>query len=187
MTHLNTENGGKPYSTTIPLEKGQFLLNNEAIICGQITIGGVLYQPNTTSIGNSNAIFFPTPQSEGVPGRIDQIINHSRKVLERDGKSSFIEETFLVMYCLVPLSTRDIPRDNHRKFPITGGSLYYDRYDPNPCVIRPLDIKCHFSKTNKISISTMESCCHVLPLDRVSLYLPASMIISSKAPTSSSS
>jgi hypothetical protein len=147
-----------------PMRPGQKPLPQNAVQCSGISKNGIFYQPNSLSPSNSNILFRP-PGSSADPaaGKITQIFTHTLR--QPDGMG--VEETFIAVSRLDELSDEDAAFDNYRRYPLAGGRLTYDRYNPGCDLIRPSNIVCHFAKT-VMRISNI-ACVHVLPLDRVSV------------------
>ncbi|KAG2140881.1 hypothetical protein BD769DRAFT_1384036 [Suillus cothurnatus] len=103
------------------------------------------------------------PRSKPEAGRIVKIFLHHRY----STKNSMIEETFLAIQALIPLSDTDSPYDPYRQYPIAGGFLCYNEYDTNYCIIRPSGVICHYAKTPMRIPRIRQPCVHVLPLDRL--------------------
>ena len=116
-------------------------LSKFAVSYATISISGVLYKCRTRAQGDSNVIFHHPAFDGEEPGRIEQIFVHKRAI-----GSEAVEDIFLVMRKLIPLSTNDLALDPYRSFSV-GGSLYYDEYEAGLFVARPNDVVCHFAKT----------------------------------------
>jgi hypothetical protein len=167
ISRLNLDLSSKTYVPRPHKAQGQYFLSRDAIQCRQIQIGGVRYQPATTSSGNSNVMFRVPGSSKQVAGQVSQIFLHTRKI--PGGKK--VQETFLVARPFAPLSNNDVPKDNYRKFRFVGGSLHYAGYEGTlKYILRPGDIICHVAKTTMRNLPGIsQTCFHILPLDRVSL------------------
>ena len=152
-------------------QPGQIFLADEAIQCTEVQINGVRFQPVSASSGNCNVVYYPSSSQEPIPGRILEIFLHTRRLSDKET----IEETFLVACPYVPLSHIEMKHDNYRRYPLVGGSLYYDKFQETTHILRPSDVKCHFAMTRMAKFDEHDSSevprIHVLPLDRVSPYL----------------
>ncbi|KAI1781983.1 hypothetical protein LXA43DRAFT_907146 [Ganoderma leucocontextum] len=162
----------------------QVVLSREAIVCTRVAVAGVFYKTSARSRGDSHVICSHAPQSPSTakyPARIEHIILFDRRLPE----GGHIEETFLFVKRLLPLSATDSRYDPFRRFPRVGGYLCYDRYAHDLQAVRPTDLVCHFAKTRMDHLEVKERivsdgqthlrvhrfehpCTHVLPLDRVS-------------------
>ena len=143
--------------------QGQRYLSDMSVSCTEVQIKGIKYQPFLSFPGNSN-VMFQMPGSHHVSaGQISQIFLHKR--LHSDGME--VEETFLVILPLAPLTPQDVKCDNYCHYEITGGALYYDRYKPIVHVLWPADIVSHFakSKVRLLGMKKKELWIHVLALD----------------------
>ncbi len=118
------------------------VLPRSAIPSDVISVSGIDYKCQTRSRGDSNVIFrHPAFEGEEL-GRIEQIFTH-----RRSAGAKMVEEVFLVIRKLIPLSPKDQPKDpSNRAFTIDG-TLYYDEYDKTLLVARPQDLAGHFAKT----------------------------------------
>ncbi|KAG2738629.1 hypothetical protein P692DRAFT_201730859 [Suillus brevipes Sb2] len=147
----------------VPRSSRQLFLSRKAVPSNRILICGVSYRPSDFSHCDSNIIFRSASDSRPEAGRIVKIFLHHRY----SPNQSIIEETFLAVQPLIPLSDIDIPRDPYRQYPIAGGFLCYNQYHNDRRIIRPSGVICHFAKTIMRIQSIRQPCVHVLPLDRV--------------------
>ena len=149
-------------------QPGQRFLADEAIQCTEVQINGVRFQPVSASSGNCNAIYYFPSSQEPIPGQIVEIFLHTRRLSDKET----IEETFLVARPYIPLSHTEAKHDNYRRYPLVGGSLYYDKFQETTHILRPRDVKCHFAMTKVAKLDERNAYetprIHVLPLDRVS-------------------
>lgn len=172
LARVNNENGQRTNDSGVlyvqrPETKlqGQRYLSDMSVPCTEVQIKGIKYQPFSSSPGNSNVMFQMPGSHHTSPGQLSRIFLHKR--LHSDGTK--VEETFLVILPLAPLTPQDVKRDNYRRYKNAGGALYYDRYEPFVHVLRPVDIVSHFakSKVRLLGMKENESWIHVLALDRV--------------------
>jgi hypothetical protein len=165
LSRLNVDLSAKIYVPRPHKTEGQYFLSKDAIQCKGVQVGGVRYQPITTSSGNSNIMFRIPGSSKQVAGQISQIFLHTHK--EARGKK--VQETFLVAHPFAPLSSSDALKDNYRKFHLVGGFLHYAHYEGKLMyILRPTDIICHIAKTTMCNLPGItQKCFHILPLDRV--------------------
>ncbi len=117
------------------------VLARSAIPGAVVSVSGIDYKCRTRSQGDSNVIFRHPAFNGEEPGRIEQIFMHRRYT-----GVDMVEEVYLVLRKLTPLSAKDQSNDPYRAFKI-GGALYYDEYDRTLFVARPEDLVCHFVKT----------------------------------------
>ncbi|KAH9855117.1 hypothetical protein C2E23DRAFT_724822 [Lenzites betulinus] len=161
-------------------------LSSYATRCSSVSISGVRYAPFSRAAGDSNAMFrYPTTGRTPVPGRIEDIMLHTRQSSQGLGNTVVeITETFIVVRRLQTLDRIDAALDPYRKYPGVGGRLYYNAYDDQVVVLRCQDISSHFALTpmEHLVVQAADSkdatkthpclikkrCVHVRPLDRVS-------------------
>jgi hypothetical protein len=169
LSRLNANLPAKIYVPRPHKTEGQYFLSKDAIQCKGVQIGGVRYQPATTSSRNSNIMFHIPGSSKQVAGQITQIFLHTHK--EPGGKK--VQETFLVTHPFAPLSSSDALKDNYQKFPLVGGFLHYAYYEEKLMyILHPTDIVCHIAKTTMCNLPGItQKCFHILPLDRVCFIL----------------
>ncbi|KAG2140346.1 hypothetical protein BD769DRAFT_1662893 [Suillus cothurnatus] len=146
-----------------PRSSDQLFLRRNVLLSNRILIRGVSYRPLDFSHCDSNIVFCSSLGSKPEAGRIVKIFLHHRYLM----KNSMIEETFLAIQALIPLSDTDSPYDPYRQYPIAGGFLCYNEYDTNYCIIRPSGVICHYAKTPMRIPRIRQPCVHVLPLDRL--------------------
>lgn len=70
------------------------------------------------------------------------------------------------VYC--SLRPEDILFDHYRRFPLSGGRIYYQEFMPDAIMISRDEIICHFASTPNVMRGILKDHHHVLPLDRVS-------------------
>ncbi|KAI9061491.1 hypothetical protein FKP32DRAFT_1575884 [Trametes sanguinea] len=156
-------------STVATKQPGQRYLSRNAEDQTGIIIRSIHYRPSNTSPRDSNIQFRRAPEdTRKVAGCIRRIFSHRRKSAE----GTWLEEVFLAVEELEELSVPDAKLDNFRKFPLVGGSLYYDRFSPDLRIIRPSQVVCHVARTPLKVPGISGTCVHILPLDRVCLPPP---------------
>lgn len=171
ITLLNadsTEEGQVRYVAQLhdqPQAPALISVSRSAIKCKKVMISGVTYQPHGASSPNSHILY----RLGGLPvaGRIEEVYVHTRK----GSSGQDIEDTFLAVKKYLPLSEVDAEHDNHRKYPLVGGKLYYDAVASEVDIIRPSAIVCHCAKTELLHPFIPQPLLHILPLDRVGIYL----------------
>ncbi|KAG1848575.1 hypothetical protein C8R48DRAFT_778790 [Suillus tomentosus] len=146
-----------------PRSLDQVFLRRKVLLSNRILIHGVSYRPSDFSHCDSNIVFHSSPGSKPEAGRIIKIFLHHRYSTNND----MIEETFLAIQPLIPLSDTDIPYDSYRQYPVAGGFLCYNEYHTHYHVIRPSGVICHYAKTPMRISRIRRACVHVLPLDRL--------------------
>ncbi|KAI0069375.1 hypothetical protein K474DRAFT_1714319 [Panus rudis PR-1116 ss-1] len=123
--------------------------------CRHLMVGGVRFQSAKHSYKNSNVIY----SCDGVhAGRIINIFIH-----ERHDVGGRMEDIFLVIRRLVPLTRDDLRHDVFRSYRV-GGYLRYDRYKERLDIIRPQSVLCHFARTPYHVVDAV-AFVHVRPLD----------------------
>ncbi|KAG1905079.1 uncharacterized protein F5891DRAFT_889289, partial [Suillus fuscotomentosus] len=147
-----------------PRSSDQLFLRRKVLPSNRILIRGVSYRPSDFSHCDSNILFRSSLGSKPEAGRIIKIFLHHRF----STNDNQIEETFIALQTLVPLSDTDVPYDPYRQYPLAGGFLCYNEYHTKYRVIRPSGIICHYAKTPMRVPRIRQPCVHVLPLDRVS-------------------
>jgi hypothetical protein len=147
-----------------PLSSNQLFLRCKVLLSNCILIHGVSYLPSDFSHCDSNIFFCSSLGSKPEAGCIIKIFLHHRYSTD----DSMIEETFIALQTLIPLSDTDAPYDHYRQYPLAGGFLCYNEYHTNYRVIRPSGIICHYAKTPMRVKKICQACIHILPLDRVS-------------------
>ncbi|KAG2094659.1 uncharacterized protein F5147DRAFT_657130 [Suillus discolor] len=103
------------------------------------------------------------PSSKPEAGRITKIFLHH----QYSTNDSMIEETFIALQTLIPLSDTDVPYNPYRQYPLAGGFLCYNEYHTNYHVIRPSSVICHYARKPMRVQRIRQPCVHVLPLDRL--------------------
>ncbi len=153
----------------------QEYLRSDATRLTRIFKGGVTYKACSDSRKDSHVLLDIHPEAGQplgpsqwppaslVAADILHIFSHKRFY-----GGGWIEETFLAINRLMPLSDYDTGRDIYRKYETAGGFLCYDRYCETIEIVRPDTIISHFAKTTMDIQQIEPRCVHVLPLDRVS-------------------
>lgn len=164
---LNAEAGYPLYVDPHSLERSntQHFLETEILSCVRIQIGGVMFKPDYSSLKDCNTVYRlheDIPQTN-LAGRIRQIFLHQR--LNMEGR--LVEETFIAIQPLSPLTTADAASDPYRNYELGGGFLCYDNYINRIDIIRPSSVISHFAKTVVEIGKISQPCVHVLPLDHV--------------------
>jgi hypothetical protein len=123
---------------------------------------GETYQVAASSHGSSKIVY--RGSVDWSAGRIREIFSHTRQQI-----SGNVTETFLVIDSYAPLSHEHAQRDHYRKFPHSaGGRLFYDRFLPQPVLLRKRDVVCHFAGISHVDVSGIDGgCIWVLPLNKV--------------------
>lgn len=144
----------------------QFFLHRSSSPCNLIKIGGVSFQPEQCSLKDSNVMYSDYRNPHQVQaGRIVSIFLHRRHV----SSDAHVEETFIAVNRLVPLTSDDEKHDNFRRYK-AGGALYYDKYRDCVDIVSPKEALCHFARMALTLPVIEQPCVHVLPLDRVRLH-----------------
>ena len=98
--------------------------------------------------------------TEPVAAAIQSIFSHTR----RSTAGSPITEKFVKIQLFESLSPTDSLRDLYRRFPHSGGRLYYNHLS-TVCKVIPFDnIFVHFCQTPMMVEEIPQECLHVLPL-----------------------
>jgi len=98
--------------------------------------------------------------TEPVAAVIQSIFSHTRQPIA----GSPITEKFVKIQIFEPLSPTDSLRDLYRRFPHSGGRLYYNCLS-TVCKVIPFDnIFVHFCQTPMMVEEITQECLHVLPL-----------------------
>lgn len=147
-----------------PRSSDQLFLRRKVLRSNHILIHGVSYRPSDFSQCDSNILFRSSLGSKPEAGRIIKIFIHHRY----STNNSMVEETFIALQTLIPLSDTDVAYDPYRRYPIAGGFLCYNEYHTKYRVIRPSSVICHYARTPMRIQRIRQLCVHVLPLDRVS-------------------
>ncbi|TEB22607.1 hypothetical protein FA13DRAFT_1614184, partial [Coprinellus micaceus] len=143
-------------------EDGEIMLWPNARKVRHITIRGIRYETYRRSPGSSNALVL-SMTGELRPARIEELFTHSRQTSEH----GVVNETFVTIRYLMPLTPENSLKDPYRPFDGATGSLWMASYDYDISVVRPEQILCHYAKT-KISLQGIaHECYHALPLNRV--------------------
>ncbi|PSR72259.1 hypothetical protein PHLCEN_2v11851 [Hermanssonia centrifuga] len=152
----------------------QEYLRSDATRLTRIFKGGVTYKACSDSRKDSHVLLDIHPEAGQplgpsqwppaslVAADILHIFSHKRFY-----GGGWIEETFLAINRLMPLSDYDTGRDIYRKYETAGGFLCYDRYCETIEIVRPDTIISHFAKTTMDIQQIEPRCVHVLPLDRM--------------------
>ncbi|KAG1848453.1 hypothetical protein F4604DRAFT_1973851 [Suillus subluteus] len=146
-----------------PHSSNQLFLRRKVLLSNCILIRGVSYRPSDFSHCDSNILFRSSPGSKPEAGRIIKIFIHHRYSTD----DSMIEETFIALHTLIPLSDTDAPYDHYCQYPLAGGFLCYNEYHTNYRIIRPSGVICHYAKTPMHVQRICQPCVHVLLLDRL--------------------
>ncbi len=141
--------------------------------------GGVTYKAQSMSMKDCHILWCRTltQQGHGLPSttsgpwppsylvalRITLIFSHQRFF-----EGQWLEETFLAVKNLAPLSEGHVCHNFYHQYKHAGGFLCYDRYLPNIEILRPSAIVPHFAHTSMNIRQIGKHCAHVMPLDRVS-------------------
>jgi hypothetical protein len=109
---------------------------------------GKTFQLASSSRGESTVIF-RFSDTEWNAGSIREIFTHSHK-----GKSAGnFNNTFLVVDAYVPLSNQHSKLDHYRKFAYSaGGRLFYNRFLPDPVLLRKQDVLCHSAAITDLGV-----------------------------------
>jgi hypothetical protein len=124
---------------------------------------GETYEIATKSLGRS-AIIYKSSSADWSAGRIRAMFSHTRKC-----RSDNVTDMFLLIDPYVPLSAEDAAFDHYRGFPhCSGGRLFYQRFTPQPILLRKQDILCHFGGIQNVAVAGIEEACiWALPLNKV--------------------
>ncbi|KAH9941081.1 hypothetical protein B0H21DRAFT_710687 [Amylocystis lapponica] len=126
---------------------------------------GIVYKEGRSSPGDSQVIFKLGDKDAWRAGRIRQIFKHTRA---HQGSRRSIAQTFLAVDEYLPLSAEHAVLDPFRKFPVAGGRLFYNKYEPLPVILTAEDVVCQFAFIRRSFPGIQESVdfAHVLPLDK---------------------
>ncbi|KAF9231881.1 hypothetical protein BU15DRAFT_67959 [Melanogaster broomeanus] len=115
-------------------------LNPAGLFLDRITIRGVTFRTDSTSVGDSLALFLDAHQKVMMAGQITSIFAHSQP--GPDGK--IMIETFLETKVFRDLSTTEQADDPYRRYPLLETFLVHDDF---ACVkvIKAWDIISHFA------------------------------------------
>jgi hypothetical protein len=97
---------------------------------------------------------------EIVAAKIQAIFSHTRRLTA--GSTS--TKKFVKIQLFESLSPTDSLRDLHRRFPFSGGRLYYNRLSTISRIIPFEEIVVHFAQTPMSIEGITRECLHVLPL-----------------------
>ncbi len=94
-----------------------------------------------------------------VAAEIRSIFSHTRRTT-----AGSITKKFVKIQLFEPLSHTDSRRDFHRRFPVSGGQLYYNHLSTTGHIIPFEEIVVHFAQTPMVIEGITGDCLHVLPL-----------------------
>ncbi len=140
-------------------------LNPNGQEVGSITREKVDFGTADKSPRNSFVIFLAKDGSPGDglrAGQISKIFLHARK---KDGE--LFVEPFLLINAYQPLSASDAAQDPYRRWPDINTSLYYNRFEQTPRVVRMADVISHFASHVYTPEDIAQECIVVRNLDRV--------------------
>lgn len=115
-------------------------------------------------IGNS-LIVFPDENGDGswAAGRISEIFSHTHQ----DSTGADKTFTFFVIEQYSALREDHIQFDNYRKFPVLGGRIFYNAFNPQLVLRSAEEILGHFGYTARNFPGIEEDCIHVYPFIKV--------------------